>query len=172
MPIEARTVYTKERILGLSNHIAKNGNGWIVLLVCNIVVIVSCLGTFFFDSFATEDIVGLAIFGVIDFLWLLIEIILPRVGLEKSLTYNAAVKFTFNEDNYTVESQLKNGTNSSTSDYFTIKKVENQKTDVYLFVNRRQAFVVDVSDFPPEKLWVFKDLLYRKVPAKKIKWKA
>ncbi|MBE6649250.1 MAG: YcxB family protein [Ruminococcaceae bacterium] len=171
MPIEASSVYTKERILGLSNHVAKNGNGWIVLLVCNIVVIVCSLGILFTDSFAGEDIFGIVVIAVVDFLWLFIEIILPRVSLKKSPVLNASVNFTFNEEDYCVESQIKDGTTSTKCNYSTIKKVENRKTDVYLFVNRRQAYVVDVSSFSNEKLWIFKDLLYRKIPAQKIKWK-
>lgn len=170
MPIEASSVYTKERILGLSKHVGKTNIGWIVLLILNIFAIFEIL--WFFDgTIYSEEIYLILLMVFLDLVYVFLYVVLPRISANKAPALNATVKFVFNEENYHVETQTENVTESSVCKWSMIKKVENQKTDVYLFVNSRQAYIVDVSEFSPEKLWIFKDLLYRKIPAKKIKWK-
>ncbi|MBQ2242166.1 MAG: YcxB family protein, partial [Clostridia bacterium] len=60
---------------------------------------------------------------------------------------------------------------SGTIKYPAIIKVGKKDDDVYLFISKRQGYIVDVSALSEIELLALKALVTAHLPARKVKWK-
>ena len=55
--------------------------------------------------------------------------------------------------------------------YGALKKIGKKGNQLYLFIAYQEAYLVDLKDVSPEEIESLKNILYKNVPLKKIKWK-
>ena len=80
------------------------------------------------------------------------------------------LEYAFDVDSFSLQAENQYTAESATVQYAAITKVSKNKSDLYLFLSSRQAYVVDLSALSPEQIDTLKDIMIAKIPQKKIKW--
>ena len=170
MPIEINTVYDKERILAFNDFIAKSKAGyWVFMGVCSVIVLV-CMGLCAaLDALNMNLILLTALMLFIDILYVFVYVAVPRITLKKNKNVGTCVKYTFRDDCFTIEAENPNVQESSTVKYAAIQRVRQGGGDIYLFMSKLQAYIVDTSALSEPELEALKALLKNNIDSKKIK---
>ena len=173
MTINVTSVYTKERLLKLNNYMVKTKKFlWIIMALCTILDLSAyCLFNFVWAINDSTINLGTYLILVWDAMFVFGYLILPRISIKKAKNLNAEIKFSFDEESFKTEFSSSEIEENSTTKYSVIKKIVKNGSDIYLFVSRVQALIVDASALPEEDLAQLKKLLQSKVPEKKFKWK-
>lgn len=173
MPINVTSVYTKERLLKLSNYMVRRKKVfWSVMAVCTTFILsVYCLFNFVWAI--TDSSINLCTYLILvwDVIYIYFYLIHPKFSIKKAKNLNAEIKFTFDEEFFKTEVSSSEIEEIATSKYSVIKKIVKNGSDIYLVVSRTQAIIVDTSALPEEELAQLKKLLQSKIPEKKFKWK-
>ncbi len=171
MPIEFSTVYTKERLLRYQMYTVVSKRWfWFVLGICTVLTV----GIWTWMSVIDEVSFFITLYMVlllwIDLVYVVCYFIVPRFTVKKQTALNTTVQYTFDTDCFRVHGANEHTDESSTSRYSLLIKIRKNKSDLYLFIAPRVAFVADLTVLSPEQTAALKELLYSKVDPKKIKW--
>jgi len=171
MPIESTTVYTKERILKFNRFVAMSKKWmWVFMTVCNIIILFGVVLMILLGDFE-KIIFLLGIMAVSDFILIFNNFIIPRIAVKKQIGLHANIKFSLNEHNIHIQASTVNGIEDCTYNYPMIVKAAAQDNELYLFISKSRAFIVDMSLLADEHKALLKGLLEDKLGAKKVKWK-
>ncbi|MBO5907859.1 MAG: YcxB family protein [Clostridia bacterium] len=107
----------------------------------------------------------------IDFFYLFIYFIAPRISLKKNKALGSVIEYSFSETTFTVKAKNKYIDESSTLRYSSIEKIGNDKKYLYLFIASSTAYIVDLSGISREEALMLRDKISSFVDPKKIKWK-
>lgn len=173
MPIEVKTVYTRETLLRFSDYLALRKRAlWVLMLLCSAVVLYLCVYAAMivgWDSDFTWYIVFILLW---DVLFVFLNFGLPRITVKKAKNLNAAVSYVFAEEQIEINAISQHSTDHSIAQYSLVTKVLKSKQYLYLMLEWNQGFIVDLSELSDDQLSQLRQLLESKLPVKKIKWKA
>ena len=159
MKFSNRTVYDKERLIRFNNFIVlKKRFFWLFMIVCTVLVFGSFALTLALRIYDSTILLCFALIIVIDITYVLGYLVLPRFTVNKAVGLNTNILFEFQEDTFKLSATNKNGTDSSELNYSSIIKVMESKYDIYLFISKRQGYILDKSGFEagcPEELLEF-----------------
>ena len=171
MPIEFSTVYTKERLLRHSKFVAASQKlFWIMLIIMTIFAGTVYTLLAIIDALSSTATLYALLILWIDLVCVFCYFILPRFLIKKAKNLNSIVRYSFDTDNFrtnTVNAYLEE---STTVQYSFLSKICKNKSELYLFVTRQMAYIIDLTELSPEQTIALKELLYTKVNQKKIKW--
>lgn len=171
MPIQVSTVYTEERLLRLNRYIVGSKKIlWVIMTVCTLVVL-GCFGlSLWLDILSPQLTFCFGLIVVMDAVYLYCCLILPRFAVRKSKNLNTTVHFAFEGDHLCLEAANAYATESSTIQYAMLTKVVKGKEDLYLFLNRYQAYIVDLSQLSAEQIRELKQILETSIQPRKFRW--
>lgn len=172
MEIKNTTVYTKERVLKSAYHFAKNLRFlWILLPVCTVISYFFALEEIIFGELELFWAMSCLFFTLLDVvLPLMLFVFLPRTVIKQTKSLDATLEYTFTSDEiilYVNKSDVLE--EKTTMKYNALVKAEKTKDTLYLYIQPRNAFVVDLSTMPSEEKEQLKSVL--KSNLKKVKWK-
>ena len=159
MKFSNRTIYDKERLIRFNNFVVlKKRFFWVFMIVCTVLVSISFALTLALKIYDSTILLCFALIMVVDITCSFCSLILPRITINKATALNADILFEFQEDTFKLSATNKNGTDSSELNYSSIIKVMESKCDIYLFISKRQGYILDKSGFEagcPDELLEF-----------------
>ena len=171
MPITVSTVYTKERLIRLQHFTAANKPVfWTIMILCTLLV--AGRWVWLTSLSLPVDDLNFYLFYIflLDVLMLFLYFVLPYLTVKKSKSLDATLTYTFEEGQFHIDASSALVTESLTSQYAAIYRVARNKTDLYLYINRVSAYIIDLSSLSEEQLALLKQTLKAAIPAKKIRW--
>lgn len=171
MEIKLSTVHTKERLIRYSDYFAKTRIPyWVGYAVCTLLILVMDAFLIILDAFTAEMIFLTALTVMVDLLMVFMFFIAPRITINKSGTLNAVLHYSFGTSEVCFEAETPMMKDSGSLKYPAIIKVCRNNDDVYLFISKRQAYIVDISTLSDAEIDLFKSLVTGHLPKKMIKW--
>ena len=171
MPINVTTVYTKERLLRLSNFVQQSRLWfWIITAVASLLVIAIYFFAVFNDFVNFEITFWFCVVLFFDVFYMFLIFVLPRLMIKKAKNVGTVLEFSFNEENFLIHAVNEHVDESATVKYSMVTKVCNNRDDVYLFISPRQAYIVDLGNSSYEDQVALKRLLQDKVAPGRFKW--
>ena len=168
MKLTSRTTNDRERLLRFSNYVGLHKFWlWIGLLCATVFVTVP-----FILQFTGAGVDGKVIFAfclvlVIDAFYLITYFVVPRSSLKRSKLLGVTIVFTFLDSLFAMDALTKNGSDRTTFKYTELVKVAESKNDLYLYITKTQAFIVDKSKFTAEEAKELKSYIQSKIDSKK-----
>ena len=165
-----KTIYDKKRLVRFNDFcVLKKRVFWGFMIICSTLVLL----TYVFSVIAIPDnndtITFLSIISLAyDAIILMCYFVFPRISIKKSPAFNAETSFEFDEDGFKVCANTSNLKESTELKYSSLVKVMEGKQDIYLFISKRQGYIIDKSGFTagnPEDFIIF--LQSKNVPFKR-----
>jgi len=107
----------------------------------------------------------------IDALYIFSLLIFPRFALNKSKVLNAQIDYSFDADSFTFHSENEHMSGTSTLQYSYLDRIGKKGNNLYLFLNRAQGYIVDLSALSPEEIALLKTTLQQHIKPRRFKWK-
>ena len=171
MPLRIHTVYTKERLLGFNDFIAKSKRFFLLMmLIASIIVCGSAVLVFLMDGFDGTMLFYMLLVLLMDALYLFLSFGLSRVMLKKNKSLDTVIEYSFDIDSFSFKAENQYANEDVTVKYAAIVKALKNKSDLYLFITPQQAYIVDLSTLSREEYTTLKDVIAARVPAKKNRW--
>lgn len=164
MEIRNTTVYTKNRLLGFNSFtVLRNVAMWIFFSVATALVTACYILQFFL--FERSAAISFSFYFIIffDAVYAFACFLLPIITIKKSKSNNITVNYIFGESTFFMSAQTVNGTEKAELPYANIIKALESKNDIYLYIGKNQAYIVDKSGFTEGTLDGFKGLIRAKV---------
>ncbi len=176
MEIKATTEYTQERLNRFNvTHVLRNKLRWflysgitVLFLIGVIVALVKGIKTDDYQSLIFYSALFLVIL-LLDAYMIFASFILPRIKIKKAPILGATLDVTFLDEGVSVKGHTKDTDSQSTQSYKSFQEVIKNGEDIYLYLNRVSAYIVDISQLSEEEVEQIKEKLTRN--AKKTKWK-
>ena len=148
MKFSNRTVYDKKRLIRFNNFIIlKKRFFWALMIVCTVFVLGSVGFTLSLGIYNSTIFFCFALIVLLDITYAFCYLVLPRFTVNKAVALNTNIIYEFQEDSFKISATNKNGIESSELNYLSIIKVMASKCDIYLFVSKHQAYILDKSGF-------------------------
>ena len=162
MKFSNRTVYDKARLIRFNNFIIlKKRFFWAFMIVCTVFVLSSVALTHARGIYNSTILFCFALIILLDLTYLFCYLVLPRFAVNKAVALNTNILYEFQEDSFKISATNKNGIEYSELNYLSIIKIMASKCDIYLFLSKHQAYVLDRAGFetgcPDEFLEFLKD---------------
>ena len=168
MKLTARTVNNKERLIRFSNYAGLHKLGlWLALLAATVFVTIPFVLQFTGQGIDARVIIGFCLVTGLDFFYVSSYFIIPRATLKKSPLLGVTIVFTFLDSIFAMDALTKKGSDRSTFRYSDLVKIAESKEDLYLYITKNQAFIVDKSNFTEEELSELKAYIKSKIPSTK-----
>ena len=160
--IKAKTIYPLEKLNEFSEYIAKKNKAWIFFLTCFVLLMVSFVTLLVMHIIDVLVIISFAVFLAAVVLFYSSLTWLPRLANKKSPSLNANIIFCFDEEEIKVFEETDTINGMATVKYAGIVKVTEDKKNVYLFISRSSAYIVDKNGFEQGTEQELKDFLLTK----------
>ena len=150
MPIELTTEYTKERLLRFQRVVAASQKGlWIflalcTLFVCGCYVLLDTLG-----GDAERLLFYLILIAVLDVSYLLLFLVIPRMTVSANKSLGTVVRYVFDQAQFRMEANGAMVNETAEMPYTALKKAVRARGELFLFLGRAQAYIVDISGLSP-----------------------
>ena len=172
MEIKVSTVYTKDRLVRFNKfYAAQRKFFWIFLAVCTAIIIFDIVLLYFLDALTETIIFSAFMVFVVDVTSVITSFVLPNATVKKSPSIDAKLEYSFAEDSFVVSAEAKNMSDSVTIKYPALVSVAQKDGDVYLFISKRQGYIVDISSLTELEVLALKSLVTSHLPPKKVQWK-
>ena len=168
MPIDVSTVYSKDRLLKYNFYVVKQKKVlWSVVMLTAVFAVIQ----FVFKHLDDDGKFYISLILIWDALVCFLYFVLPIFLVNKAKNKDIIVHYSFTENE--IRSCFDNSliSEARVSKYETIVKLAKNGEDLYLFIDKKHAYLVDISTFDTEQLSKLKVALASKIPAKKFKWK-
>ena len=171
MPIHITTVYTKERLRAFINYSAASKKlFWSIMVVCTVLMVALLVFAATWNILSTSLIMCAFYLVLIDLIYLFAFLILPRITLKKSKQLNTVIEYAFAENSFEMHAHSDYMDDTSTIKYTALHKAAKKGSFLYLYPNRTQAFIVDLTSVSEEQVAILKDILELHFKPQKIKW--
>lgn len=171
MPIELKTVYTKDRLLKFNKVVAASKKWfWILMIICSLLVISASVFLAIVDELTSTTIAGLIFIVAMDITYIILYFA-SRVSIKKSKILNTVIDYTFDTDTITSHSVNSYLDETSTVKYSLIFKVIKKDYELYLFTARNSAMLVDISSLSSDQIALLKNTIESQIASKRINWK-
>ena len=164
MKLTARTYNDRARLLRFSNYVGLHKLGlWLALLAVTVLVAIPFVLQFTGAGIDAGLIVIFCIVLAVDAFYVCTYFVFPRGTSKKSPLLGVTIVFTFLDSIFAMDALTKNGSDRSTFRYADIVKIGESKEDLYLYITKTQAFIVDKSGFSAEELSELKSYISDKI---------
>ena len=171
MPIHITTIYTKERLRAFINYSAASKKFfWIIMVACTVLMAALLVFAATWNILSTSLIMCAFYLVLIDLIYLFAFLILPRITLKKSKQLNTVVEYAFTENSFEMHAHSDYMDDTSTIKYTALHKATKKGPFLYLYPNRTQAFIVDLTSVSEEQIALLKDILSAQFTPRKLKW--
>ena len=171
MPITVSTVYTKERLIRLQHFTAANKPVfWTIMIICTLLVAGCWVWLASLSLPVDEFNLYLLYILLLDTFVLFLYFVLPYLTVRKNKSLDAVLTYTFEEGQFHIDASSAMVTESLTSQYAAIYRAVRNKADLYLYINRMSAYIIDLSSLSGEQLALLERTLKAALPAKKVRW--
>lgn len=172
MELKISTVYTKERLLRFNDYYWMQRKAFFAFMAGCTLLVWACVAFLAFMNALSETVVFCGVMvTLMDAAYLFAAFLLPRLTTNKATSIGAVLDFVFKDGEMDIVAETNKERSTSTIKYPAIVKVGKKKTDVYLFVSKRQGYIVDTSELSEIELLALKALVTSHLPARKVKWK-
>ncbi len=172
MELKISTVYTKQRLLRFNDYFWMQRKVFFSFMAACTLLVWACVALLIFIDALTDTVVlCCAMVTLIDLAYLFGAFALPRLTANKSPSVDAVLDYVFKDGEMSISVETGNESANSTIKYPAIIKVGKKENDVYLFVSKRQGYIVDVSELSEIELDALKALVTSHLPGGKVKWK-
>jgi len=166
MNLTVKTVYSKERLLRFANFVAfRKLFMWIILAIVTILATIPFVFQFTTIGINGNIILGFCLILLADLFYVFSYFIAPRMTINKSPSLGVAINYTFLDSVFLMDSSSKAGAEKATLNYTSLLKVKESKTDIYLYISRNQAYIVDKSEMTEEQATELFSFLNNKLEA-------
>jgi len=172
MIVKAKTEYTLQLLKKIARFNAFKNQGKIVYY-CILELIILCMAALsillVFTSEKSEDIVFLAVCAVIiAFVVPLFVLLLPSLSVKMSkYVIGAENLYQFTEDEILIESTLPLSSGQTKANYAYFHRIYETREMFYLYISKRQAFILKKSDIIEGSVSDLKNLFISKLPKNK-----
>ena len=171
MELKISTVYTKQRLLRFNDYFWKQRKVFFSFMAACTLLIWACVGFLIMINALTDTVVLCgAMVTLMDLAYLFGAFVLPRLA-KKSPSVDAVLTYVFKDGEINISAETAQESSTATMKYPAIIKVGKKDDDVYLFISKRQGYIVDVSALSEIELLALKALVTSHLPARKVKWK-
>ena len=169
----ADTVYDTDRYVrfNASHFLSRK---WFIILMGSLtgfITLTFILGTALL-GFDWELLIYTCALWLLDALYLILVLVLPRFTFKKSPAYMSVSHIEFFDDGFIEDSKTNDVTSHTEHTYAVLKKLRESKTDVYLYISSNQAYLVGKDSFTVGNAESFKRFLYTRVDPKIVKYKS
>ncbi len=172
MEIKITTVHDKKRLIRFSDYFAKMRKPYFIVYAL-LTLWIFILDTYLYLNNALSfELISMAVLVVIiDIMLVAAFWIIPRITISKAHNRDAVLSYVFREDgaDFTAESTMMK--ESGSFKYPAIIKVCRNDPDIYLFISKRQAYIVDTTELSDTELYALRGLVTSHLTPKKVKWK-
>lgn len=176
MEIKTKTEYTQERLIRFNTvHALKNKLRWIIYIVATVVFLALAIFSIV-KGVSSGDYGRIALYcGVfviilaLDIYTVIASFVLPRKKIKNAPIIGATLSVTFREDGILVLGHSNGSDSNSAHSYLSLQTVIKKGDDMYLYVNKSNAYIVDLSQLKEQEIDQIKKRITGKV--KEIKWK-
>lgn len=176
MEIKTKTEYTADRLLRFNTvHVLRNKLRWFLYSGVTIVFFVMSMLALI-KGIKENDYKGLifysAIFAIIlllDAYMLFVSFVIPRFKIKKAPVVGAILMVIFNDEGIIVNGHTDNTDSNTKQGYGSIETVIKKGTELYLYINKSNAYIVDLSNASLEEVAFLKEKFTANV--KNIIWK-
>lgn len=176
MEIKTKTEYTVERLIRFNNtHVLKNKLRWILYISATVVLLVLFVFSIV-KGISNGDYGRMALYGgifvvmiALDIYTVIASFVLPRSKIKNAPIVGATLSVTFREDGIVVLGHSKGADSNSAHSYLSLQTIIKKGADLYLYVNKSNAYIVDLSQLTEEEIKQIKQRITVKV--KDTKWK-
>lgn len=171
MEITATSKYDWETIKKFNNFHNFKRSGilnalHIIIIVCFLIGLIDIVMSLIFGYFDSETLSRFITLILVTFIMILIYFILPKIMFKKNkVGKDAENRFVFKEETFEIEGGNGNASGKSEIKYSVIHKIYETKEFMYIYINSRQAYVVDKETVSDEA--TLRDLLISEVGLKK-----
>ena len=160
MRFSATTVYSRDKLADFNKFVALEKKWfWLFLTVCTLVTLSSFILLLSLGTFDKTVLFGVVIVAFIDVFYIAVTFVVPKITVKRSPVLDAEIKFEFHNDFFSINAVTKTGRESAEHRYSAIIKARESKGNIYLYIAKQQAYIVDVSTLEPNSLDDFKIFL-------------
>ena len=168
MKLSVRTFNDKERLLRFSTFVGLHRIGlWICLGVVSAMVCVPFVLQFTGGGFDGKVTFSFVLISLFDIFYLFTYFVLPRLTIDKMPLLGVTIDFTFLDSLFIMSASSKNGVEESTFRYTDLHGIKEGKEELYLYITKSQAFIVDKTALDEETLKALKDHIKSKMTPQK-----
>ena len=172
MELKVSTVYTKQRLVRFNDYYWMQRKAFFAFMAGGTLLIWACVAFLAFMNALSETVAFCGVMvTLMDAAYLFAAFLLPRLTANKATSIGAVLDFVFKDGEMDIVAETNKERSTSTIKYPAIVKVGKKKNDVYLFVSKRQGYIVDTSELSEIELLALKALVTSHLPARKVKWK-
>jgi hypothetical protein len=172
MELKISTVYTKERLLRFNDYYWMQRKAFFAFMAGCTLLIWACVAFLAFINALSETVAFCGVMvTLMDAAYLFAAFLLPRLTANKATSIGAVLDFAFKEGEMSIVAETSKESSASTVKYSAIIKVGKKDDDVYLFISKRQGYIVDISELSEIERDALKALVTSHLPARKVKWK-
>lgn len=173
MEIVVNTIYTYERLVKFNNFYAKRRKGlWIIMGIFSGLYLLMFLAEYVMFRYVNMDyLMYLLLFLLLTIFYLVMLVVVPRARLKKSKVLGGLTTFTFKDTHFESKHQSALISEVRNNSYELIYRIMEDNENIYLFVSRNQACILDKNGIENGTVESLKAFLRTKVEPKKIKLK-
>lgn len=172
MEIKTRTEYTSKVLKCFANYQASHQvRLWVVFAIGTLLTYIGSILFLLLKSYIAPFFVVLAFFFTICDIVVPITlfVLIPKKMYKNSKTVNAVVNYTFLDDGLVTERKDEYLEDTASIKYASLFAVIKHKNYLYLYVEERKVFIVDLSVVSEKEAEDLKNLITSNV--KKVTWK-
>lgn len=171
MPVTVKTVYTKERMLKYYYAVMRSKKLlWLVMALGTLVVLGGNVLVAMLGELDSTMLLCAMLVIVLDATYLLVGFVLPRFTVAKSKRFNAELTYTFEADHFQLKAIGTYSEETATIRYAMLTKVQKNGTELYLMIDPRQGYIVDLANLSDEEQAQLKQTLTAAIPSSLIRW--
>ena len=175
MEIKTKTEYTVERLIKFNTvHAFKNKLIWVIYIGFTSLILAGTIATVV-KGIKTGNYGGLLMYVLVlaaaiayDTYVVIKNFVIPRKKIKEAPIVGATFKVIFREDGIEVFGHLKSNDSHSAHSYLSLETVIKKGNELYLYVNKNNAYIVDASPILESELLQIKEAVTKKV--KNVKW--
>lgn len=172
MEIKASTILDRERLLRFSHYVAASKKVfWTIIGIYFLIDTALFVVLGILNSLSPRFIFlyGIAVLFILYVIFMYFGY--PYLYVKKAKNLNAVSDFVFLDDKFEIETETDSFSERFTCRYDTLFKVAKNGDDVYLFLAKGRASIVDVSSLSDEQKLQLAEALRGFFPKKRFKWK-
>lgn len=172
MPIEVKTVYTREILLRFSDALGKRRFFlWLMLAVGTALVCSFSVCTALLIGWSLELVLYIVFALLWDAFGIFMTFGLPRLTVKKNPVLNATVEYTFFDDRFQVRGNSALSSELAENRYAILEGVISSGNDLYLMFNTQQGCIVDLQNLSRKQISQLYNTLKDHFPANRFQWK-
>ena len=171
MPLTISTRYTEERLLRFNRYVLRTKwPVWVILGVCSLIFLACCGLLALLNAMDLTMWLLLAAVLFIDAFYLVMTLLVTPLTVKKAKNINIAVTYTFTADSVATNAENELVSEQQTLKYSVFRRVTRVGNELYLFISRQQALIVDLSSLDGAALTNLGAVLAAAVDPQKLRW--